>query len=761
VNIFIVPASNIVDTGRIAHAVKFQIPVVTEQYIHDSVACSQRLDWGQYVIGLNQQGETPVDAYQLENELISHAHQMDHNAALSFSKQIASETSASTNTRILNASAPHFTLKMFLKGSRQTAFTEQFPEVLYTLTWKHKYDVRIMCSDKIFMNKNQSKILDSIEMSLVLTDKHEVPSYDDDESAKRKRKRPKVNEVPTTTANTPNKRKQKKPTNSDTITISSLHKSGDDEIIIRFGINSTFCSKRFQYGAFKLFLSYAPMDDPTDDYHFQIYSAEFKTFVKKNANITKYLHFPKPLDPTVTFITKAATTTQRIDYQKYMVATYDENSATSPGGTPRAQAKKRKTPAKGKRKRGGEEEEMEQVDEHQQQWAMQQGGDNMMNMLYPFLPIFSNSVNMNQMPAPNLAMKTILPQTGTCWVGDPIGMNVNADMFYLAFCKDGVIYKINDFVYIAPDETVMPEGASDEQGVLAHTGEMQHVDQPIDHSSEVSQPQQESVEHSTGSEEGTVTKEESTDHDASGEQGGEQGDSLHEGGEEEGATTPAVKSETEKYWICKIINLVQTKNQEMKFIGQWFYRWQDVQSFGCNIDNSSKHRTRKQYILQKDKEVFVSFDINYNSLQSVRGKCFVRYMDQEGQRTKHKKWLGHKDHYFFQTGFNRLKGELFDLQEPMLKILRETNNYDDENDDEVGSPGGTAGAAPQIPQYQPSQFHPMMSHMALGAAMPQTLGTMNPEATNWAAYQQQPEQLDALENQPMLQQDDAQSHEHQ
>jgi hypothetical protein len=686
----------------------------------------------------------------MDQEMISHAHQMDHNSALTFSKQIAAESTSTTNTRILNASAPHFTLKMFLKGSRQTAFTEQFPEVLYTLTWKHKYDVRIMCSDKIFLNKNQSKILESMEMSLVLTDKHEVPSYDDDESAKRKRKRPKVNEAPVSASNTPSKRKQKKPTNSDTITISSLHKSGDDEIIIRFGINSTFCSKRFQYGAFKLFISYAPMDDPTDDYHFQIYSAEFKTFVKKNANITKYLHFPKPLDPTVTFITKAATTTQRIDYQKYMLQQYEENGQTSPGGTPRSQSKKRKTPSKGKRKRGGsqEEEEMEVMDEHQQQWAMQQGatGDNMMNMLYPFLPIFANSANMPQMPAPNLAMKTILPQTGTCWVGDPIGMNVNADMFYLAFCKDGVIYKINDFVYIAPDETIMPEGVSEEHQALADANAM-----PVEHAehAEVTQ-QQEQLEQAVP--EDVTAKEETNDHENSVDQ-------SVEGEEGEEGTTPAVKSETERYWICKIINLVQTKTQEMKFIGQWFYRWQDVQSFGCNIDSSSKHRTRKQYILQKDKEVFVSFDINYNSLQSVRGKCHVRYMDQEAQRTKHKKWLGTKDNYFFQTGFNRLKGELFDLQEPMLKILRETNNYDDENDEDPVSPGGSAQA--QIQQYQAGQYHPMMSHMALGATMPQTIGGMNPDAASWAYQQQQAEQMEALQDQQILQQDDQQAHDQQ
>jgi hypothetical protein len=770
VNIFIVPSSNIVDTGRIGHAMKYSIPIVTEQYVHDSVAYSQRLDWNQYlVVSLNQQAEQAQDPYaghmdmgQLDSDMISHAHQMDHSAALNLSKQLAASSTSTTNTITNNASAPHFTLKMYLKGSRQTAFSEQFPEVLYTLTWKHKYDVRIMASEKIFEGKNQSKIWESIEMSLVLTDKHEVPSYDDDESAKRKRKRPKNETTPPSSANTPSKRKQKKPSNTDTITISSLHKSGDDEIIIRFGINSTFCSKRFQYGAFKLFISYQPLDDPSDDYHFQIYSAEFKTFVKKNANITKYLHFPKPLDPTVTFITKAATTTQKVEYQKYMVQQYEDNGATSPGGTPRSQGKKRKTPSKGKRKRGADDDDLEQQDEHQAQWGMQQGdGMNQVGM-YPFLPIFSNSVNMNQMPTPNLAMKNILPQTGTCWVGDPIGMNVNADMFYLAFCKDGVIYKINDFVYIAPDESVnMGEGMGTGDHPLAQVGSLdtqsqqgeQSGEQAAEQVSETQSQQEQPAESSSVSEEQASGTEQSE-----GDAQATESDTMQEGEDETG--TPAVKSETEKYWICKIINLVNTKNEGMKFIGQWFYRWQDVQSFGCNVDNSSKHRTKKQYILQKDKEVFVSFDINYNSLSSVRGKCFVRYMDQEAQKNnKYKKWLSHKDHYFFQTGFNRLKSELFDLQEPMLKILRETNNYD-EDGEEVGSP---SAAGVVMPQYQASQFQPMMSHMALGSAMPQTLGTMgniNAETGTWA-YQQPSDALvgDTLETQPMLQEDVQQSHD--
>jgi hypothetical protein len=133
----------------------------------------------------------------------------------------------------------------------------------------------------------------------------------------------------------------------------------------------------------------------------------------------------------------------------------------------------------------------------------------------------------------------------------------------LAFCKDGVIYKLNDFVYLAPE-----------------------------------------------------------------------GDT---------STTEA------NYWISKIINLVETKNEGMRLIGQWFYRWCDVQGFGGGVDNCGTRITKKQYILNKDKEVFVSFDINYNALSAVRGKCYVRYMDKEAQR-KEQDWLGKKDHFFFYSG---------------------------------------------------------------------------------------------------------------
>lgn len=133
----------------------------------------------------------------------------------------------------------------------------------------------------------------------------------------------------------------------------------------------------------------------------------------------------------------------------------------------------------------------------------------------------------------------------------------------MAFCKDGVIYKLNDFVYLAPE-----------------------------------------------------------------------GDN---------STSEA------NYWISKIINLVETKNEGMRLIGQWFYRWCDVQGFGGGVDNCGARITKKQYILNKDKEVFVSFDINYNALSAVRGKCYVRYMDKEAQR-KEQDWLGKKDHFFFYSG---------------------------------------------------------------------------------------------------------------
>lgn len=185
-------------------------------------------------------------------------------------------------------------------------------------------------------------------------------------------------------------------------------------------------------------------------------------------------------------------------------------------------------------------------------------------------------------------------------------MNANGDTFYLAFCKDGVIYKLNDFVYLAPE--------------------------------------------------------------------GEQA------------------SESNVFWISKIINLVETKNEGMKLIGQWFYRWGDVQGFGGGVDTCSTRITKKQYILNKDKEVFVSFDINYNSLRAIRGKCYVKYMDKEDQR-KEKEWLSKKNHFFFHSGFNRVKGELFELPEAVLKILKETTNPED--DSSIYPTTGTNGTQKQ------------------------------------------------------------------
>ncbi|KAL0487712.1 PNS1 [Acrasis kona] len=823
VNIIIVPSSNIVDTNRILQAMSSQIPIVTDMYIHQSIQLGERLDWSQFLLHLSPSGiRTDMVGHSDEN-IMSQSHQMDHAAALELSKRISSNTESLTNTLITNTSAPHFALKMFLKGSRQTSFSELFPEVLYTLTWKHKYDIRIACTEKIFEKKNQSKLMESIEMSLVLVsnDKSEVPSYDDEDSQKKKRKRPKTEaEGGSPIQTTPNKqRRQKKPSNTETIQISSLSKSSDDEIIIRFGINSTFCSKRFAYGAFKLFISYKP-DDLTDDYHFQIYSAEFKTFVKKNANIQKYLHTPRPLDPTVMFITKANTTTQRIEYAKYM-ASYEEGGM-SPGGTPRGNAnKKRKSTGKtGKRKRG-EEDAQEEVENNMyvQNHMMHQNpmmyAPDQAGMFYPMMAInYPQTAGMDM---------TKPPATGTFWMGNSFASNLQNDKFYLSFCKDGVIYSINDFIYLSPDEAniemgsyAQPNQSHDEHshvGVTdvvtnnlmhhddhhhqssvqsvstnAQSSESAHDEEHHHHEEEHhgqedaqqqqqqqdQQAQQQQQDQQQGAfnmnEQDDVTQQSQNNavlHDeqipvSSSEASSSssvvplQGDDENLDAEMDDAHLMASNAKTDRYWICKIIHLVQTAAKGMMLIGQWYYQSQDVQSFGCNVDNSAKQqRTKKQYILHKDKEVYVSFDINYSTLASVRGKCQVRHMDQEQQRsTKHKKWLSHKDHYFFQSGFNRVKGEVFDLQEPMLKVIRESSHYGDD----VGEMDANQLALTQ--QYAAQYGQPMMAHMGM-QAMPNTIGAMNPDAAAWGYAQQVnneivQEGMDAHQHQPLLQQEDHQ-----
>lgn len=471
---------------------------------------------------------------------------------------------ATVNTRVNNVEN---VVSLWIKGSRQPVFNEQFPDILYTLTWKHKYDMRILSKRDIFSGKEQQKLMDQISLNLVLSETNQIPVYD---KGKTKRRRPQ---------NT--RKKQKKPNQTETITVSSLSKASDNEVIIRFGINSTYCSKRFGYSAFKICVQFNPDDTPEEN-HFTIFSPSFKTFVKKNANITKYLQYPKPLYPEKT----------SPDIKKEEIK---QITKTTP---------KKKTPRKTTRKRKRSkdykdettEEEVEEPKEKQPKTTQtttttqstSQTTTSQTNQQSPMLPpIFTNASLLQYNLLSNVKTPT---GSGVAWFGAPIGVNANGDSFYLAFYKDGIIYKLNDFVYLAPE--------GDTSGSEAN------------------------------------------------------------------------------YWISKIINLVETKNEGMRLIGQWFYRWCDVQGFGGGVDNCGRI-TKKQYILNKDKEVFVSFDINYNALSSVRGKCYVRYLDKEAQR-KEQDWLSKKDHYFFCSGFNRVKGELFELPEQVLKILKETTNEEDD-----------------------------------------------------------------------------------
>jgi hypothetical protein len=692
VNIILVLSTNMVDTNRIGHAMKFSIPIVSEQYVHNCVECNTRLDWCQYLV-MNTMGPMHPQTQYLTTEDMSlaaaaAAANAATNAVTTVAPGIISTTSNTGNSKPPNAKA-NFQIKMYLKGSRQSVFTEQFPEVLYTLTWKHKYDVQIKASDKIFEGRSQSKILDALEVALVLSQTNEIPVYDEEEK-KKKKKRMKTDDmevecsvyngsyplaipglqqqqafampagftgIPTTTAATRNialstarskKRASSTKNSNETVCVSSLHKGSDDEIVIRFGVNSTFCSKRFNYGAFKLYINYAP-PDVSDDFHFTIYSAEFKTFVKKNANISKYLHSPHPLSGIVTVVTKAMTQKMKVEYAKYMTADLPqpEKPVAGPMNIASSSSSKRRIR---KLKKNKHEESTELNMLHTAAQYAAQVAVNSMGMASGFDPNFTMAyfmqIGMNPMATSQLSLMTptamqqhmltsayihdstlspeSVPETPQSavtaanasnlsstdgkyqWYGEPIGINVNGDIFYYAFTviNSGEIYKVGDFVFLLP--TV--EGGKEASAA-------------IDNNSESSSEQME-----------------------------------------------ADVEDWDRLWICKIINLVHTKSDGMKMIGQWFYRSNDLpDAVSTKIPN----------------ELFVSFDINYNQLHSIRGKCQVRHCknpDSE-EMTKFIQSNPHK-HFFFRSGFNRLRADIFELGEGVLRVLR-AKSIDGEDDDEA------------------------------------------------------------------------------
>ena len=572
VNIIIVPNSNTHEKDRIEHAIKYHLPIVYEQYVSDCLSMGTRLDWSQYCVPSSEQLLSDDNHFHLHSAVTTsneNIHQQQHNPL-----------------------APKFSVKLYVKGSRHTTFTDQFPEVLYTLTWKHKYDVRIVCSEKIFSGMNQMKILENIQMGLVMGYNDRTPVFTEEPSSPidlNKQKKKKVGKK-----KTPG---QPKKEDKSTVTISSVNRSSDEEIVIRFGINSLYCSKRFQYMPFRLCVKYAPQDT-SDDYHFTVYSAEFKTFVKKDANISKYLNQPLPLNPTVKVITKACTTTTKVEYAKFVTGC----------SSPKQSGKKtKKNRATKKRKKGESEDEGLLVgypflpDQGGNAWPM-----NDMNMMYnPFMPLFPNPPMNNSLFPPHTDPMPMYPHLNSntpSWIGEPLGVNVNGDVFYTYFVKDGVVYKPNDIVFVSPED------ANNEDGIEEKHDKDEHDDRkPI-----------------------------------------------------------------EKYWVCKIINLVQTKTEGMRFIGQWFYRWCDLQGFGFDIEEATNQtKYRKHHDVASEKEIFVSFDVCYYSLTSLRGKCSSKYLDPETNLESEKKWLENDSHFFYQCGFNRSKTELFLLEEQMLKVVKE------------------------------------------------------------------------------------------
>jgi len=732
VNIILVLGDHVVDTNRINHAVKFSIPVVSEQYVYDCVNCNTRLDWNQYVV-MPMQSALPfmqgTDGSSVEDHMSAaavaaasmsvaaaaaaaansshhhhqqqqqqqqhHHHQQHSNHPSSVSSMrhhhansaSSSSSGSSSSAGIISTTPNHgyggmmgtgsastggskppnakanFQLKMYLKGSRQSMFNDLFPEVLYTLTWKHKYDVQIKATDKIFEGRSQSKIMDSLEVALVLSQTNEIPVYDEEEK-KRKRKRSKSDEldqdgsspydngyggmgipglqqqgygmpagftgIPTSavgrvgTGSANARNSKKRPASSknsnETVCVSSLHKSGDDEIVIRFGVNSTFCSKRFNYGAFKLYINYAP-PDVSEDFHFTIYSAEFKTFVKKNANIAKYLHSPHPLSGVITVVTKTMTQKIKVEYAKYMTADVSVTEASSVGGgAALTQAKKRQRKIKKPNKKGDAEESTEmdaQMQAYSQQYSAQLAMQNsmgfdpnymgfqymQMNMMNPMtaaqyshlasaymgaalspesVPETPQSAAAAAASSSNAAASSLVAAEKYQWYGDPVGVNVNGDVFYYTFSMGDEVYKIGEYVFLSPT-----------------TEDGRECEPPVENGSE----------------------------------------------------------DWDRLWICKIINLVHTKMEGMKMIGQWFYRSSDLPDSSMGVKHAN--------------ELFVSFDINYNQLNSIRGKCQVRHCTEPDSEENRKYTTDNpQKHFFFRSGFNRLRAEVFELSESILQLLK-------------------------------------------------------------------------------------------
>lgn len=497
------------------------IPVYTENYVIDAVRYNGNIDANHYLIQLL--GPQSVE--------LVHA-----------------------NTDIKQSWISSFEMK----GSRDVEFSSHLPKVLYTLTWKHKYDVKIKCTQNVFQTKHED-LKKEIFMTLVFGNNYTIPQY------------------------IGNGRSGKK--GVDTVVISSIQKVSDCEIVIRFGIHSTYCSKRFGYEPFRLCIHYSPLSENSETFKFTIYTSEFKTFVKKNANITKYLE-DVTMDENIKLITTI------FNPESLPMKPPSASGEISSGDS---QSVETNTPKKRKRSYSNSKSKKKKDLEYDQEIIINTNFD--FEKSENGIPSSSNlpsSVSEHSYHSVSQPVST-MSDSDIRWFGEPIGMNVNEDLFYFAFWKNGEIYKINDFVYLCPDAY----NYSDIQ------------------------------------------------------------------------------------WICKIINLVQTTSGEMKLVGQWYYKWCDIEGIigdekllhdlKTDIQGSINPNDLIEHNKYISKEVFASFDMTYNPLHQIKSKCHVRWM-----KNIDVDWLQKKNHYFFYFGFNRGNRQLLILDDQMIRELCEATNSDTE-----------------------------------------------------------------------------------
>ncbi len=194
----------------------------------------------------------------------------------------------------------------------------KLPDILYTLTWKHKYDLRITSSQPIFSRISQENVIRCIILDIVMADTLDTASYDKtkaEEKHKYSRKKSQQDilsassstlDIPScsdsmmvssssdSSAATSSKRKvQELPQNGETIKIAKIKKENDREIKITLGIHPTYCSKRFSYAPFRMKIEFdekqALMSSQIqqmrlaglEPLHFVKYSTKFQTFAKK------------------------------------------------------------------------------------------------------------------------------------------------------------------------------------------------------------------------------------------------------------------------------------------------------------------------------------------------------------------------------------------------------------------------------------------------------------------------------------------------